>query len=148
MIKITSPDELKSYFDLPDAAVEFLKNATTDTANGRYDISPDCFIKVMNCTTDEDLTAPMEAHDVFVDVQYIIAGEEQILYRDRADLKICTPYNAEKDVLFYQTKKADKICYQAGQAVILYPEDAHLPGRAVRAPMTIKKAVLKLRHKK
>ncbi len=147
MIKITNLCELKKHLDLPDAAVEFLKNTTTDTKNGRYDFSPDCFIKVMDCDTKDDLTAPMEAHDTFVDVQYVITGEEKIIYTNREGLKVSTPYNAEKDVIFFESACGETVCTKAGEAAVLFPDEAHLPGRAVNAPMTIKKAVMKVRCK-
>ncbi len=147
MLKITNVDELKNHFDLPDDAVEFLKNATTDTANGRYNFSPDCFINVMNCDTKEDLSANMEAHDNFVDVQFVIEGEEKILYTNREGLTVATPYNPVKDVIFFEGTPGEAVCTKAGEAAVLYPAEAHLPGRAVNAPMTIKKAVMKVRYK-
>ncbi len=147
MIKITNPDELKKHFDLPDAAVEFLKNATADTENGKHEFTPDCYIKVMNLTTDPSTDALMEAHKSFVDVQFIIEGEERILCADINTTKVEVPYNADKDTLFCSFEKYEAVCVAKGEAAILYPADAHLPGRAVSAPMAVKKAVMKIRCK-
>lgn len=147
MIKINTPAELKKYFDLPDEAIKFMNDLTPATENGRYTFSPDCYVNVMNCDTKEDLTANMEAHDNFVDVQYVIEGEEKIVYANREGLTLATPYNPDKDVLFFVGVPGEVVCNKAGEAAVLYPAEAHLPGRAVNAPMTIKKAVMKVRYK-
>lgn len=145
MIKLSCFADIQTYFNVPDAAIAFLQNATADTANGKYPFTDDCFVNVMNCDTKTEM-APMEAHNDFVDVQCVIEGEEKILYADRTALPVVTPYNPDKDALFCSFDQADEVIYRTGEAVVLYPVDAHLPGRAVKAPTTIKKAVMKVRY--
>ena len=67
MLKINSFDEIRTYLDVPEEAIAFLKSITEETENGRYPFSPDCFVNVMNCTTKTELSPAMEAHDVFID---------------------------------------------------------------------------------
>lgn len=143
MIKISNYQDLKQYFNVPDAALAFLAAISENTANGKYPFGADCFINVMDCTTREEL-ADMEAHDVYVDVQCLITGEERIYYKNREGLTVTKPLNAEKDVLFFAYEPSPHVDYKAGECVVLYPEEAHLPGRAVNAPITAKKAVMKL----
>lgn len=145
MIKLSNFADIQKYFNVPDEAIAFLKSLTADSANGKYPFTDDCFVNVMNCDTKTEM-ASMEAHDNFVDVQCVIEGEEKILYTDRAGLTVVTPYNPDKDVLFYSFEQADEVIYRAGEAVVLYPADAHLPGRAANEPITIKKAVMKVRY--
>ncbi len=147
MIKITTYQDLKKYFNVPDAALAFLAAISEKTDNGRYPFGADCFINVMDCTTREEL-ADMEAHDVYVDVQCLITGEERIYYIDRADLTVTKPMNADKDVGFFAYTPCEYVDYKAGECVVLYPEEAHLPGRAVNTPITAKKAVMKLNCQK
>jgi len=148
MIKLTQIKDIQKYFDnVPDEAVAFLENATKETPNGKYPFTDDCFINVMDCDTKDDLTAMMEVHDKFVDVQFMIDGEEKIYYTDRTPLELGEAYNEVKDRCFYKWEKGDIVTYQTGEAVVLYPQEAHLPGRAVNAPMTAKKAVMKVRAK-
>ncbi len=147
MIKITNHQDLKKYFNVPDAAIAFLAAITENTANGKYPFGADCFINVMDCTTREEL-ADMEAHDVYVDVQCLITGEERIYYSNRAPLTVTKPMNAEKDVGFFAYVPSPYVDYKAGECVVLYPEEAHLPGRAVSTPVTAKKAVMKLNCEK
>ena len=147
MIKITNYQDLKNYFNVPDAAIAFLSAISESTENGRYPFGADCFINVMDCTTREEL-ADMEAHDIYVDVQCLFTGEERIYYTDRASLKETVPLNEAKDVLFFAYEPSPYVDYLPGECVVLYPDEAHLPGRAVSHSMTVKKAVMKLNHEK
>ena len=144
MIKLNVLNELTKYCTVPQDALDFVLRMTADTPNGRYDFGADCYVNVMSCDTSADL-APMEAHEQYIDVQMVLSGEEKIYVAKKAPLAVVTPYDEGKDVAFYAWQSADSVTYRSGEAVILSPEEAHLPGRAVGEPMTIKKAVLKLR---
>ncbi len=147
MIKIISYNDLKNYFNIPDEALSFLASITEATENGRYTFSDDCFVNVMNYTTKEELS-DMEAHDVYVDVQCLYTGEERIYYTDRASLRETVPLNEAKDVLFFAYEPSPCVDYLPGECVVLYPDEAHLPGRAISHSMTVKKAVMKLNFEK
>ena len=147
MIKITNYQDLKNYFNVPDAALAFLAAISEKTENGKYPFGADCFINVMDCTTQKEL-ADMEAHDVYVDVQCLFSGEERIYYKNREGLTVTKELNEQKDVMFFGFVPCEYVDYKAGECVVLYPEDAHLPGRAVNAPVTAKKAVMKLNCEK
>ena len=144
MIKIQNLKDLPRHLTVPQDALDFVLRLTADTPNGRYDFGADCYVNVMACDTSADL-APMEAHEKFIDVQMVLAGEEKIYVTAKAPLTVTEPYHAEKDIAFYAWEHAEAVTYAAGEAVVLYPEEAHLPGRAAGEPMTIKKAVLKLK---
>ena len=144
MIKIYDLKDLTNHLPIPQDALDFVLKMTADTPNGRYDFGADCYVNVMACDTSAVL-APMEAHEKFIDVQMVIAGEERIYVTDKAPLSVTEPYNAEKDIAFYAWEHAEAVNYRSGEAVVLFPAEAHLPCRAVGEPMSIKKAVLKLR---
>ena len=147
MIKITNYQDLKKYFNVPNAALAFLAAITENTANGKYPFGADCFINVMDCTTREEL-ADMEAHDIYVDVQCLFTGEERIYYKNREGLTVTKPMDDTKDVGFFAYAPSEYVDYKAGECVVLYPEEAHLPGRAVTTSLTAKKAVMKLNCEK
>ena len=144
MIKITNIEDAKKYFDIPSEAIEFLKNASLETENKRYDFGEFCYVNVQSCDT-KDETPLMEAHEKYVDIQYLISGDEKIYYTPKADLGIIKPYSEGGDAALYEfDNKSEAVVYTSGEAVILYPEEAHLPNRAVKEPKTIKKAVIKV----
>ena len=147
MLKINSFDEIRTHLDVPEEAITFLKSITEETENGRYPFSPDCFVNVMNCTTKTELSPAMEAHDVFIDIQCAITGEEKMLYTNREGLVLETPYIPEKDYLAFRYDAYDEVVVKSGECAVFFPCDAHLPGRAVDESITIKKAVIKLRYK-
>ena len=144
MLKIQNLQEVTQYLPIPRDAIAFALDMNADTPDGRYDFGADCYINVMHCDTTAE-TAAMEAHEKFIDVQMVIAGEEKIYVTEKAPLHTVTPYDADRDIAFYAWDHAEAVTYRSGEAVVLYPAEAHLPGRAVGEPMTIKKAVLKLK---
>ena len=147
MIKLTHLGELTKYFDVPDTAMEFLSRANTYTECGRYEFSEDCFVNVITCDTKEDCTGLMEAHVMFVDVQYMLDGEEKILYTPKEGLVQAKDYDEKKDRSFYAFETADEVTYTTGEGIVLYPAEAHLPGCAIDRSKSIKKAVIKIRYK-
>ena len=146
MIKLNTLSDLTKYFDVPQAAMDFLASANADTECGKYVFSDDCFINVLTCDTKEDCTGLMEAHVVFVDVQYMLNGEEKILYTPKEGLKLEKEYDDKKDRSFFSFEAADEVTYATGEGVVLYPAEAHLPGCAINKTQTIKKAVVKIRY--
>lgn len=145
MEKITQIKDVKRFFEVPDEAVAFLETLSENTESGKYEFGPDCFVNVMDAATYTEF-AHMEAHRVYVDVQVQINGEERIYYADVDTLTPETAYNPDKDCAFYHYAEGSAyVDYCKGEAVILYPQDAHLPNRAVNEPMNMKKAVMKIR---
>ena len=152
MRKIINLDELKTLFHVSEEAVSFVKGLNLDTPCGKYPFGEDCFVNVMYCDTKaaeftDKGEAIVETHKTYMDVQYIIDGEEQIFYGNAEHAPVHTPHNEEKDVGFYLIERYESVIYKTGEAVALYPEDAHMPGCCVDQPKTIKKAVIKIRNK-
>jgi YhcH/YjgK/YiaL family protein len=144
MIKLANFNELENYFNIPGEALSFLKSITAATENKRYDFGEKCYINVQSVETKAE-TPLMEAHEIFIDIQCLIEGEEKIYYIGKEGLSIQRPYSENGDAALYDFDTSSKaVTYKAGEAVVLYPADAHLPNRAVSQPQTIKKAIIKL----
>lgn len=144
MIKITNLDDLNNLFDIPKEALDFVKNADASTECKRYDFSEECYVNVQSVETKKE-TPLMEAHEKFVDIQCLISGEEKIFYIAKEGLKIQRPYSEGGDAALYDFDEAsESVCYKSGEAVVLYPPEAHLPNRCKDEPMTIKKAIIKI----
>ncbi len=144
MIKLTRIEDIKKYFDIPNEAIEFLRGADCDTENKRYEFGEFCYVNVQSCDTKEEKPL-MEAHEKYVDIQYLISGDEKIYYTPKAELGIMKPYSEGEDAALYNfDEKSEAVIYTSGEAIILYPEEAHLPNRAAAEPKTIKKAVIKV----
>ena len=84
-----------------------------------------------------------EAHRRYIDVQYLVSGEERIGYANLSRLKVVEAYDASKDALFL-SGEGDFLLLRPGTFMILWPEDAHMPGIAAASPAPAKKVVVKV----
>lgn len=86
-----------------------------------------------------------EDHRKYIDIQYIISGEERIEYlHDAKGLDVSSPYDAEKDIAFYGSKPGTPAILRAGSFMILFPGEIHKPSLALDAPSAVRKAVIKV----
>ena len=72
---------------------------------GTYTVDDDIFYMVQEYETKHPQEARYEAHEKYVDIQYIVKGEERMEFADATKLKVDEVYNAEKDVVFFIAKK-------------------------------------------
>jgi len=130
------------------AAFEFLEKLPADKPDGRYDIDGDnCFALMQTYTTRPLAQAMFEAHRRYIDIQFIQAGRETILWSPLTALTQTTqPYAAEKDIAFFANPPHwMPINLHAGQFTIFFPEDGHAPGIECGGPTEVRKTVLKIR---
>lgn len=95
-----------------------------------------------------------EAHRRYIDVQYIVEGEEVIHAADLAGMTEMSGYDAEKDVQWFIPEAAgtnggkagttNLIHLKAGQFGVFFPQDAHMPKLAAGTPGAVKKIVVKV----
>lgn len=97
--------------------------------------------------THEKAKGYMEAHRAYIDVMCMISGEETIYMKPAQRLRHVTqPYNAQKDALLAEIDDdCSAIRLQAGDFIILFPEDAHAPGCRTEMPSHVKKIIGKVR---
>ncbi|MDX9957715.1 MAG: YhcH/YjgK/YiaL family protein [Clostridia bacterium] len=95
-----------------------------------------------------------EAHRRYIDVQYIVEGEEVIRAADFAGMTEMSGYDAENDIQWFMPEAAATIGSQAGavntihlkagQFAVFFPQDAHMPKLASDSPGAVKKIVVKI----
>ena len=120
------------------------KTDLENLADGKYLIDSErIFANVQSYKTK--ITAPFEAHKKYIDIQYMIKGEEKI---GVVDYDVCTTveqYNSQKDIEFLDCSENVNYCtLKEGEFLILYPDDAHQPSLAIDNPAFVKKAVVKV----
>lgn len=84
-----------------------------------------------------------EAHKRYIDIQYIVKGEEKMGYTNVNNIKTTVEYDASKDI-FFGEGKGDLFLVKEGNFAIFYPEDAHMPCICNEKPESLKKIVLKI----
>ena len=112
---------------------------------GRYELDGDnIFYMVQSYDTDPDKTIS-EAHKKYIDIQYMVEGEEIIGVADISSEKELTEAKEENDVWFYNCK-TEPLTLSAGKYMVLYPNDLHCPGVATNGTaLTCRKVVVKVK---
>ncbi len=85
-----------------------------------------------------------EAHRNYLDIQYIVEGEETVGWAPLETLTLDGEFNTAKDKGMY-AGPVDYMRIAAGYCYVVYPEDAHMPGVHLDEPHSLKKLVLKLK---
>ncbi len=129
-------------------ALEVLKE--TDFAakeNGRYDVDGDnLYYLVQRYTTEPVEKRRPEAHEKYIDIQYLAKGKELMGYCLLEELETDTPYNDEKDIIFYkQPKDMSQIQLLPGVFAVLFPQDGHCPKCQLAGPGDVLKVVVKVK---
>lgn len=83
-----------------------------------------------------------EAHQRYIDLQYIVSGVEKMGFAAMNRLTLGA-YNPEKD---FQALSGEGVFLPlgAGDFMLLWPQDAHMPGMAIDASVPVKKVVVKI----
>ncbi|MDP2894799.1 MAG: YhcH/YjgK/YiaL family protein [Sulfurimonas sp.] len=87
-----------------------------------------------------------ESHKKYIDMQFIVYGEEIIEVANSKNQISTQAYDEEKDIVIYKdTKQASLIILKAGDIAIFYPQDAHMPCIKVNTCDKVVKAVVKVK---
>ena len=134
-------------YDISPKAYEFIKNFNPSLMkDGKYDLGNGMFANVMTYTTKPLMLSSYEAHKKHIDIQYIIYGTEVMITEDVCKFQSCnsSEYDLEKDTTFYNYNSGNVMVLDSGDAVILYPDDAHRGAVAVEKPVKTRKIVVKV----
>ena len=112
---------------------------------GKYEVDgKNIFVMVQEYDTAPIEEKKFEIHKDYIDIQYIISGEELMGYESIDKL---TPMNEYKpDVQhFFVNKEYDSFVLGAGEFVIFFPGEPHAPGAAANGvPSGVRKIVVKI----
>ncbi len=111
-------------------AFEFLRRA--DLASlpaGKHPIDGDRVFAIVSHEPGRGHSgASREAHRNYLDIQYCVAGTDQIGYKPTAHCRhIASEYEAEKDVALFRDEPDTWVLVPPGSFMILWPEDTHAP---------------------
>jgi len=126
-------------------AFEFLKRPCIDSVPvGRTELEGSkLFALVQEYETKPANEGKIEAHRQYIDIQFILEGEEFMGYAPLDELAPAQPFDATKDFGLYDGK-ACLTRVRKGMFAIFFPQDGHLPGRCGETPSHVKKIVLKI----
>jgi YhcH/YjgK/YiaL family protein len=108
----------------------------------------DIFVIVNDYQTKPKEIEQFEVHQQYIDVQYVVSGEEEFGYLPLANQTPSKPYFDKHDYaeFDYQSNQHDAafIPLKAGMFALFFPGDIHMPGTSA-APQKVRKVVIKVR---
>jgi biofilm protein TabA len=126
----------------------YLKNTDLSTLTvGRHDIDGDTmFALVSEYVTEPKKDRKPEAHQKYIDIQYLASGEEMIG---------CSPLSPKyevlqdelelKDLIFYKEVEQEvDLLLKPGIYAVLFPNDVHRPCCMESSAAKVKKVVIKI----
>lgn len=142
--------EKRAFSGIVQKGLAYLKNTDFTTVPvGRVELDGDMmFALVSEYVTEPKSVRRPEAHKRYIDIQYIVSGEEVIGYSFLAPENIeLEEYNAEKDIVFYSTVIGEAyLRLGAGTYAVFFPDDIHRPCcTSGEKPSSIRKVVLKIK---
>jgi YhcH/YjgK/YiaL family protein len=117
-------------------AIDFLRSPDIHMLpDGRVEIDGDrVFALVQRFETMWAATPKFECHRKYIDIQFILSGDEIIGWAPADRMVITAAYEDDKDISFGTVEKGQwtPVHLHAGQMAVLYPEDGHAPKLALR----------------
>ncbi|TFH36204.1 MAG: DUF386 domain-containing protein [Dehalococcoidia bacterium] len=128
-------------------AFELLKtgNLTAKEA-GNYEVGgTKLYYMVQNYTTKPKEERRFESHRIYADIQVVFSGREAMGLTQVTGLEVQNPYDNAKDIMFFETPTDyTELKMVAGEFVVLFPEEAHMPQCQWDGPAQVSKIVFKV----
>ncbi|MEO6548787.1 MAG: YhcH/YjgK/YiaL family protein [Ferruginibacter sp.] len=133
----------KTYWD---KAFAFIKEHNLDSIpKGRYTVDGDNVYATVTEDASKDLEKTgWESHRKYIDLQYIISGEEKMGLYPVAKSTVTKEYDDKKDLANY-TAKGKFYVAGPGTFFLFFPTDAHRPNITPGGNKVVKKMVIKIR---
>ncbi|PHV70240.1 YhcH/YjgK/YiaL family protein [Sporanaerobium hydrogeniformans] len=90
---------------------------------GRYELEHG-FYMIQRGITKPIEEVMFEAHEKYIDIQYLVQGKELLEWNERSKLVCKKAYDEDKDISLYEGI-GTQIKIKEGMCYILWPEDAH-----------------------
>lgn len=142
-------DNLEIYAGISEdirLGLEFLSKVSPEVENGVHELSSRVKAIVSEYTTKEVNENGYEAHRDYIDIQYLLRGNEVICSLPLDYLKEIKAYNSAIDASFYveSGEKSQELLLGNGFFAIFFPQDGHMPCLSASEPNVVKKIVVKV----
>ncbi|MEI6519573.1 MAG: YhcH/YjgK/YiaL family protein [bacterium] len=113
-------------------ALKLLQSGELDHKEiGKYELEgTEFYMIIQEYKTKSWTNGKLEVHRKYIDVQYVVSGEEKMGYAPMSSLTDFEPYNEEKDIAFH-AGIGDLTTVSAGMIAIFFPHDAHAPALGI-----------------
>lgn len=129
-----------------EKALEYLASGAADKLEtGKYNIEDEDIIAIVNEYETKDITEESlaESHIDYIDIHYMVSGEEMLGYAYLSNQVPKIPYDVDGDCVMYDCDISG-ITLTPGMFAICYPHDIHIPGLNVEGVSNVRKIVMKI----
>ncbi len=142
-------ENLEEYTFLEERLKECFKYANTYDlkafAKGSHVIDGErLFVNIVEYTTTTSENRFWEAHKNYLDLHLMLEGEEQIDLNFLKNMEV-KEFVEKDDFVPLDGEKNSSVILRNGDFLICYPNDGHRTAVMVKEPVTIKKAIFKVR---
>lgn len=143
--KIEFAKQYNANKDLWDKAFAYLRNNDLKTLQkGKYTIVADKVTVSVTEDSTKDFDKTMwESHRKFIDIQYIVIGEEKMGVAPVSKAKVIKPYDEKRDAANYEAEGKYYVS-TPDKFFIFFPGDAHRPNITTGNNLLDKKIVIKV----
>jgi len=129
-----------------DKAFAFLKNTDlTALPAGRVELGGKLYANVNEYEPKDREGSVFEAHQEYIDIQYVIEGYEAIDIAPLENTTITKPFDPNIDALFCTTSEFTELQAVPGRFFIFFPDEAHRPGmKDGDESVSVRKVVVKV----
>lgn len=130
---IDSIDKLEEYASLNPLfpkAIEYIRSLDFNNIQlGKVELDGrNLFASVSESNLKTPENAKLEVHNDYIDIQLPVSKAETFGWSPRADMKKeAGPFNAEKDIQFFEDKSSLQFTLQPGNFAVFFPQDSHAP---------------------
>ena len=140
-------EDLKNYDGLSEeiktCVIEFLKNNDMKSLeNGRHDLGKDNYVNIFEYDTKES-DGVFEAHKEYIDIHFVISGEEKILWSDKY-LEKTKSYQVGGDYSLGKVANPRAVKME-GKLCLFEINEPHKAGVCLKEVSRVKKAVFKIK---
>ena len=130
-----------------DKVFDWLKTQPLATiAPGKYAIDGDnAFAIVTQGPTKALADTKWESHKQYIDLHYVISGEEKLGEAPLATATVTHPFDGKNDNANYETEAGQYFAAKPGTFFLFFPANVHRAGIAADGVPTDKKLVIKIR---
>ena len=133
----------KKYEEKIEFALKYIKGLKSTIECGKYDLQDGMYFGVDEYFTKE--FGYPEVHRKYIDLQYILEGEEIIYVANIDNCSNSKGYIEERDIEFFENSTLSKeLIMKKGDWAVFYPDDAHTPQILLNSSSKVKKIVVKI----
>jgi YhcH/YjgK/YiaL family protein len=130
-----------------DRAIQMIESNQLDLSkSGKVSVDGDAiFYLVQDYSTKDVLDAKLEAHRRYIDLQFLVKGNEIMDCINIVNLSELTDYDEANDIQFFKGE-CNRLFAKENDFAVFFPHDGHRTGVSTQEAEQVKKVVFKIAY--